>query len=93
MLRPQRADDSIGGASVTFVDEGAAWAWIVARSGSETFGADRSGAVGAYAIELRAQAPAAPGWRLIWGARAFRILAMLDDGAATKRFDCAEETP
>lgn len=91
LMKPVRADDELGGAATSWSDEGAVWAWIAPAGGGESAAFDRFAAELRCTITIRHRGDVATGWRVIWGARAFRVrLAQAIDGARVE-LDCTEE--
>jgi head-tail adaptor len=88
---PTRAEDDLGGAAITWTDEGSVWAEIEAGAASQSAGFDSAPSVAAYRISIRPRDVRA-GWRVIWGVRTFRVLGVSDDGAARITLTCEEET-
>ncbi len=91
LYAPARSEDDLGGAPRAWTDEGAAWAWIAPVSASETSAFDRADPIARYRVTLRARADVRGGWRLVWGARAFRIVSVLDEANALQTLICEEE--
>ena len=88
---PARSADNIGGAALSWADEGEVWAAI------ETAGAgladDRGAAVSTnnFRVTIKSRADVRAGWRAAWGARVLRIVGVRDDGGARLVLECEEE--
>ena len=71
--------ESVGGA-LTFTDVSGAWGQASAEAGRHRF-------------IIRARADVRAGWRLVWGARRFRVVAAFDADDARTELLCEEELP
>lgn len=91
LMKPARSEDELGGAVLSWTDEGPAWAWIEPAGAEESAAHDRLRAEARYRITIRHRPDVANGWRVIWGARAFRVRAALDAAKARRMLDCEEE--
>ncbi|PTW57657.1 SPP1 family predicted phage head-tail adaptor [Breoghania corrubedonensis] len=76
--RPVITDDGAGGAVTSFEPAGAIWGAVMVRGMAERFSDERLDGVVTHRIRLRAPSQVAGGWRLIKGARVFRVLAASD---------------
>jgi head-tail adaptor len=88
--RPARAEDDLGGAAITWTDEGSVWAEIEAGGAAQSAALDTAPSVAAYRLTIRPREVRAA-WRVIWGVRVFRVLGVSDDGAARSILSCEEE--
>ena len=88
---PLRALDDIGGAALTWIDEGLAWAKIDARGQSAGEAYDGQASFVAYAVTIRARSDVRGGWRLLWGARVLRIQSVSPAPDARLILSCEEE--
>lgn len=91
LYAPARDEDDIGGASRAWTDEGAVWAWIAPAGAGETSAFDRADPTARYRVTIRARSDVRGGWRLIWGARVFRIVSAADEPNARRTLICEEE--
>jgi SPP1 family predicted phage head-tail adaptor len=91
--RPERSADAMGGAAVTFVDAGGAWAAMTPLGAGEEDAFDRVRASARYRFALRMRRDVRPGWRVGLGERRLRILAVgdADDRGARLALLCEEE--
>jgi head-tail adaptor len=88
---PARVADEIGGAAIAWSDQGAVWAEIVARGGSQTSAFDASPAIALFGVTINRRAEVRAGWRAVWGERVLRIVGVADDGAQRMTLACEEE--
>jgi head-tail adaptor len=91
LQRPSRVADELGGATLSWVAAGFAWASIEALSAGESGAFDAARGVSIYRITLNRRADIGVGWRVIWGARVLRTIGARDDGARRMTLDCEEE--
>ena len=90
---PTRAADDLGGAAITWIDAGEAWAAIAVRGAGEAPAHDGARSWTSYTVTLDRRSGVRVGWRVIWGARALRVVGVLDDGAPRLDLICEEERP
>jgi SPP1 family predicted phage head-tail adaptor len=88
---PLRSADDIGGAAISWTDEGSVWAEIRAGAASSSAAFDTAAANGAFVIEIRTRADVRAGWRVVWGVRTFQIQGVRDQGGARIELVCAEQ--
>lgn len=90
--RPVRVADEIGGAALAWLAAGTVWAEIAAEGGGAGTAFDTAPSTALYRLTLRRRDGVRAGWRVLWGARVLRILAVLDEGRARIALRCEEET-
>lgn len=88
---PARADDNLGGASITWVGQGEVWAEIVAGGAGQGANFDAAPSVSTYTLTINYRADVRAGWRAVWGARVFPIRGIRDQGGARIELACEEE--
>ncbi len=88
---PARASDDIGGALITWTNQGDVWAEIVASGTSRSADFDAAPSVSAYTLTINRRADVRAGWRVVWTTRVFRILGIRDSGDARIELACEEE--
>lgn len=88
---PVRTADELGGATISWADQGEVWAAIVADGAARAAAFDTAASLGSFRVTINSRADVRPGWRLIWNNRALRIVGVRDDGAARIALDCEEE--
>lgn len=88
---PTRVGDELGGAAISWSDEGDVWAEIDSGGASEGAAFDAAPSVAAYSVTINQREGVRAGWRVAWGARRLRILGVADDGAPRVVLSCAEE--
>ncbi|HVY87150.1 MAG TPA: phage head closure protein [Caulobacterales bacterium] len=88
---PSRSEDDLGGGALAWSDQGAVWAEIEALSASQAADYDTAPSIAAYRVSLRPRSDVRAGWRLVWGARAFRIAGVSDDEGSRIVLYCEEE--
>jgi len=88
---PTRVADEIGGAVLSWADEGAVWAEIVAGGAGEIAAHDRTRGRATYRVTINRYADVRAGWRVLWGDRSLRVTGVVDDGAARMGLNCEEE--
>ncbi len=93
VLRPVRTSDDLGGAAIAWSDEGAIWAHIVETGASESAAFDALRPSVSASVRIRTGRAIAAGWRVAWGARVFRVLAVRADEAAWLNLSCEEVSP
>lgn len=89
---PSRIADEIGGAAISWADEGEAWARIEAEGAGESVDFDTSVARSRYGVTINRREDVRVGWRIAWGVRRLRVVGVADDGAPRLRLSCEEET-
>lgn len=87
---PLRVADEIGGAAISWVNEGAVWAEIVAGSASENVDHDRTRGVANYRLTINRVIGLRVGWRVLWDERALRVVGVADDAAPRMTLICEE---
>jgi head-tail adaptor len=90
--RPVRAPDDIGGAAISWTDEGDVWAAIEASGAALGAAFDTAPAISALRLTINRRADVRAGWRVVWGARALRVAGVRDEGGARIVLNCEEET-
>lgn len=88
---PVRAPDDIGGAAISWGNEGEVWALIEATSASEGVAFDTVPATANFRLTINRRTDMRAGWRVLWGARVLRIAGIRDDGAPRFVLICEEE--
>lgn len=88
---PVRAPDDIGGAAISWADEGDVWAAIEATGAAHGAGFGASPALSAFRITINRRADVRAGWRVMWGARVLRVTGVRDEGAPRIILTCEEE--
>lgn len=88
---PARTEDDLGGAAITWSDEGEVWAELAPAGAGERIAYDTASAVVSYTLHIRARADVRAGWRARLGARVFRVLAVRDVAGARLDLICEEE--
>ena len=63
---PVRADDDLGGAALSWAEQGQAWAAIEAGGASQSPAFDTQPSVSAYRVTINRRADVRAGWRVIW---------------------------
>ncbi len=89
--RPARTEDDLGGASLAWADEGDVWAAIEAASAGAAAAFDTAASISAYRVTINCRDGVRAGWRIVWGERVFRIVAVRDEGAPRIILNCEEE--
>ncbi len=88
---PLRVSDNIGGAAITWSNQGDVWAEIDAGGAGQSAAFDTAPSVAAYSFAINRRTDARAGWRVVWGARVFPILAVRDEGGARIELVTEEE--
>jgi head-tail adaptor len=88
---PLRTPDDLGGAMLSWADEGDAWAEIKPASAKQGIAYDTAPSVGLYAAIINRRSDVRAGWRLLWGVRTLRITGVRDGGDARIELSCEEE--
>jgi head-tail adaptor len=93
VFAPQAAGHDLGGATLAFVSAGFRWAKVDAAGAAEGAGFDGSQARTTYRAHLRMRRDIMPGWRLVWGERMLRVVAVADGDppGAFLTLTCEEE--
>jgi len=86
-----RTGDDLGGAALTWSDAETVWAEIAARGGSLEAALDGAAARTAYRVRIRAPSAVSSGWRVVWGGRVLRILAVANGDPGALVLNCEEE--
>ncbi len=91
---PVRVADEIGGAAILWTARGDVWAQIRPRRADEYAQYDASFSRGDHVVFLRRRDDVRHPWRIVWGARQFRVVGRVDvgDEAALIALFCEEET-
>lgn len=87
---PARAEDSLGGAALSWNDEGWVWAEISASAPSSSASYDAAPSVAPLTLTIRRRDVRA-GWRVLWRARVLLVLGVRDKGASRIDLTCEEE--
>lgn len=87
---PTRVADEIGGAAISWTNEGEAWARVEALSASQVAAYDGAPAYGALRVTVNRRAIVA-GWRVLWGERRLRVTGVRDGGGPRIELTCEEE--
>ncbi len=88
---PARAPDDLGGAAISWTNEGEVWAELAAAGAGEKIAYDTASAIVSYTLHIRARADVRVGWRARMGLRVFRVLAVRDLAGARLDLICEEE--
>jgi len=88
---PVRAPDDIGGAAISWTDEGDVWAAIEATGAAQGAAFDAAPALSAFRVAINRRSDVRAGWRVTWGARVLRIAGVRDEGAPRIVLICEEE--
>ena len=91
LQRPAHIADEIGGAAISWVNEGAVWAEIVAGGAAESVDHDRTRGVANYRVTINRVADIRVGWSVLWGERVLRVAAVADAAAPRMSLTCEEE--
>ncbi|MFZ2030046.1 MAG: head-tail adaptor protein [Vitreimonas sp.] len=91
LKRPTRVADEIGGAALMWVNAGDAWAEISAGAAGENAEYDGEPSTGAYTVRINRRDDVRARWRVAWGARVLRVIAVRDEGSARIDLICEEE--
>jgi head-tail adaptor len=89
---PHRADDDMGGAALSWIDEGDVWAVVRAIGASQSAVFDAAPSVSSFNMIINRRDDVRSGWRVLWGARAMRIIGKRDDGGPRIELFCEEES-
>lgn len=89
--RPTRTADDLGGAAISWTDEGEVWAHVEVPSAASAERFDTDVSTASLRLTIRKRTIRA-GWRVIWGARVLRVVGVRDDGAERITLSCEEET-
>ena len=88
---PVRAPDDIGGAAISWTDQGDVWSAIEAGGASMAPAYDSARSLGAYRLTIHRRGDVRAGWRVVWGARVLRVLGVRDEGGPRIVLNCEEE--
>lgn len=88
---PQRASDDIGGAALSWSDEGEVWAAVIAVGASQSADYDAAPSISSFNVTINSRDDVRPGWRVVWSARSLRIVGMRNDGGPRIELFCEEE--
>lgn len=89
---PVRAPDALGGAAISWADEGEVWAAIETVGAGQGAAFDTSPEVSAHRLIINRHNGVRAGWRVVWAARVLRITGVRDEGGARITLNCEEET-
>ncbi len=89
--RPLRTGDDLGGGAIAWVDAGEVWAAVSAHGASLSVAFDTAPSLAGHALTINRRDDVRAGWRVVWGARAMRIVGVRDEGAARIDLICEEE--
>ena len=88
---PTRAADNIGGAVIAWVSQGEVWAVVVTAGGGQSADFDAAPSLTTHTLTINRRTDVRAGWRVVWGVRTFRIIAVRDQGGARIELVCEEE--
>lgn len=88
---PTRTLDDVGGAVLGWTGQGDVWAAIEVSGAGVNADFDAARGVSSYRLTINRRAELRTGWRVLWGARVFRVVGVRDDGAMRQTLDCQEE--
>lgn len=88
---PVRAPDDMGGAAVTWVDEGDVWAAIEVDAPGRLAAFDSAVSLSRMRVTINRGPGVRTGWRVVWGARELSVLGVRDEGGARITLVCEEE--
>lgn len=88
---PLRAPDNVGGAAITWSNQGDVWAELSAGGAGQSAAFDAAPSLAAYRFAINRRTDARAGWRVVWGARVFSILAVRDEDGARIELVTEEE--
>lgn len=88
---PLRTADGLGGAILSWADEGEVWARVEAAGGGRAAALDGEATRLRWRVALRAPSPAAAGWRLLWSGRTLRVLTASAAAPGVVQLVCEEE--
>ena len=91
LKRPTRVADEVGGAGLMWVNAGDAWAEISAGAAGESAAYDGEPSTTAYTVRINRRDDVRANWRVAWGVRVLRVVAVRDEGAARIDLFCEEE--
>jgi head-tail adaptor len=89
---PQRANDEIGGAALSWANEGDVWAAVIAVGASQGAAFDTAPTTSSFTLIINRRDDVRAGWRVVWSARALRIVGKRDDGGPRIELFCEEES-
>lgn len=87
----QRTADDIGGAALSWVNEGDVWAAVIAVGASQAVGFDAAPATSSFTVTINRRDDVRPGCRVVWSARSLRVVGKRDDGGPRIELFCEEE--
>lgn len=88
---PVRAPDDVGGAAISWADEGDVWAAIEVVGVARGVAFDTAPALSAFHLTINRRDDVRAGWRAFWSARVLRITGVRDEGGARIVLICEEE--
>ena len=88
---PTRVADELGGAAISWADEGDVWAEIEAGGASDGAAFDANPSIANFRMTINRRDDVRAGWRVVWGARRLRIVGVADAGAPRILLNCEEE--
>lgn len=86
-----RVADEIGGAALAWIDQGAAWAEIVASGAGQAEAYDTTRGAAAIIVRLRRREADWLRSRIVRGDATYRVRAVRDDGGPRIELVCEEE--
>lgn len=91
LYRPERTPDDLGGGALGWIGEGEAWAQIEGARASASAAYDTRASVSVYRVTINRRDDVRGGWRVVWGERTLRIVAVRDEGGPRITLNCEEE--
>lgn len=88
---PLRAPDDIGGAAISWVDQGDVWGAVDVVSVGAAPSFDTSAERTQLRITINRRSDVRAGWRVLWGSRVFRLVGVSDGGGPRIILVCEEE--
>ncbi len=88
---PLRTADNMGGAAITWTNQGEVWTEVSASGGGQSADFDTAPSTAAYSFEINRRTDVRAGWRAVWGARVFAIRAVRDEGGTRIELIAEEE--
>jgi head-tail adaptor len=91
LTRPVRVADEIGGAALMWINAGDAWAEVAAGVAGERADYDGEPSTATFIVRINRRDEVRASWRVAWGARVLRVIAVRDDGEPRIDLICEEE--
>lgn len=88
---PTRTPDAMGGAAFAWSNQGDVWAEVRGGGAGQSAAFDAAPSITAYTMMTHRRTDVRAGWRVVWAARVFRIVAVRDEGAPRIELICEEE--